>query len=118
MPRLTYTTPSGITVVRTASKAPYKKGLVHLLRQLDTERGAYLSSGYEYPERYSRWDVATVTPPIQIIGRNRTLTFEALNARGEQLVKILSALLGGHAHVRDRHQTDAAVAFELHPLAD
>src|SRR5438309_2767157 len=117
MPRLTYTTPSGITVVRTASKAPYKKGLVHLLRQLDTERGAYLSSGYEYPERYSRWDVATVTPPVQIVGRNRTLTFEALNGRGEQLVKIFSALLGGHPHVKSRSQTHNSVALELHPLA-
>jgi anthranilate synthase len=95
MSQLLYNTPAGITVTRTRSKVPYRRGLQKLLKRLDTERGAYLSSGYEYPERYSRWDVATVTPPLQIIGRNRTLTFEALNERGEQLVKILSALLGG-----------------------
>jgi anthranilate synthase len=118
MSQLVYKTPAGITVTRTHSKVPYRRGLGKLLKRLDSERGAYLSSGYEYPERYSRWDVATVTPPIQIIGRNRTLRFEALNARGEQLVKVLSALLGGHPHVKNRIQTHQAVAFELHPLAD
>src|SRR3954463_6445380 len=118
MSQLVYNTPAGITVSRTHSKVPYRRGLGKLLKRLDKERGAYLSSGYEYPERYSRWDVATVTPPVQIIGRNRTLTFEALNERGEQLVKILSALLGGHPHVKNRIQTHLSVAFELHPLAD
>jgi anthranilate synthase len=118
MSQLLYNTPAGITVTRTSSKAPYRRGLGKLLKRLDTERGAYLSSGYEYPERYSRWDVATVTPPIQIVGRNRTLTFEALNERGEQLVKILSALLGGHPHVKSRSQTHSSVALELHPLAE
>src|SRR3954452_7305730 len=118
MSQLVYKTPAGITVTRTHSKVPYRRGLGKLLKRLDTERGAYLSSGYEYPERYSRWDVATVTPPIQIVGRNRTLTLEALNERGQQLVKILSALLGGHPHVKNRLQTHDSVAFELHPLAD
>src|SRR3954447_15562625 len=118
MSQLLYNTPAGISVTRTGSKVPYRRGLDKLLKRLDTERGAYLSSGYEYPERYSRWDVATLTPPVQIIGRNRTLTFEALNERGRLIVKILSALLGGHPHVKYRVQTHDSVAFELHPLAD
>ena len=50
----------GIRVLRSISKVPYRKGLDHLLRDLDTYRGIYLSSGYEYPGRYSRWDVASV----------------------------------------------------------
>ena len=64
---LQYTTPTGICVSRTVSKAPYKKGLRHLLRELDTHRGIYLSSGYEYPGRYSRWDIASVRPPLEIV---------------------------------------------------
>ena len=44
-----YTTPHGIEVTRTASKANYRRGLKHLLRELDRHRGIYLSSGYEYP---------------------------------------------------------------------
>jgi len=50
-----YTTPHGIEVTRTVSKAGFRRGLTHLLRDLDRHRGIYLSSGYEYPGRYSRW---------------------------------------------------------------
>src|SRR6202020_2461178 len=48
-----YLTPGGISVARTISKVSYARGLAGLLRKLDTQRGIYLSSGYEYPERYS-----------------------------------------------------------------
>ena len=48
-----YLTPGGISVSRTISKVSYARGLAGLLHKLDTQRGIYLSSGYEYPERYS-----------------------------------------------------------------
>ena len=49
MSEYSYRTPHGIAVTRTASKANFRKGLKHLLRDLDRHRGIYLSSGYEYP---------------------------------------------------------------------
>ena len=57
MSTLRYTTPHGITVTRTRSRMPYRRGLDRMLEELDRRRGIYLSSGYEYPERYSRWDI-------------------------------------------------------------
>ena len=57
MRTLQYSTPHGITVTRKVTKTSYRKGLRHLLRELDTFRGIYLSSGYEFPGRYSRWDL-------------------------------------------------------------
>ena len=98
MPTLSYTTPHGITVARTRSKVPYARGLKHILRQLDVKRGVYLSSGYEYPERYSRWDVASVAPPLEIVGRDRTLALKALNERGRVLLALLRPMLEGHSH--------------------
>ena len=62
-----YSTPSGIVVSRSVSKLPYGRGLPALLHKLDTQRGVYFSSGYEYPERYSRWDFAAVAPPLEIV---------------------------------------------------
>ena len=53
MPKLIYKTPGGISVSRQTSSIPYHKGLGPLLDKLDRYRGIYLSSGYEYPERYS-----------------------------------------------------------------
>ena len=113
-----YTTPHGIIVTRSASKIPYARGLGWLLKQLDTKRGAYLSSGYEYPERYSRWDVAAVAPPIEIIGRGRKLEIRALNRRGKVLVALLGDLLRDHPHWRSFEQTEALLTGDLNPLAD
>ena len=98
MSRLEYTTPHGITVLRASSKVPFRRGLRHLLRKLDTHRGIYLSSGYEYPERYSRWDVASLCPPLEIVAWGRRIEFRPLNARGEILNRLLHPLLAGHAH--------------------
>ena len=69
----TYSTPSGIAVTRTISNVSYGQGLKGLLRKMDTQRGIYLSSGYEFPGRYSRWDVGAVAPPIEIIARGRDI---------------------------------------------
>ena len=34
-------------------------------------RAAVLSSGMEYPGRYSRWHLAYVDPPVQIVARGK-----------------------------------------------
>ena len=117
MQQLRYITPHGITVTRSGSKVPYARGLDHILKQLDTKRGAYLSSGYEYPERYSRWDIASVAPPLEIIGRGRRLEFHSLNARGKVLIALLSNLLGEHPHWSSFEQTDTSLSGELKPLS-
>jgi len=93
-----YTSPRGITVTRTASRASFKKGLRHLLRELDRHRGIYLSSGYEYPGRYSRWDVASVCPPLEIIAHDRLVELRPLNLRGEMLNRMLWPVLAEHPH--------------------
>ncbi len=77
-----YTTPAGILVERTFSKISYQRGLESLLRKLDTQRGIYLSSGYEFPGRYSRWDIASLAPPIEIAAQDREVSFRPLNDRG------------------------------------
>src|SRR4051812_35179631 len=82
MSSLRYTTPHGITVTRTTSKVSFARGLDSLLKKLDTSRGIYLSSGYEYPERYARWDVVSMAPPVELVGRDRSIEIRALNGRG------------------------------------
>jgi len=98
MRTLQYSTPHGITVTRTMSKASYRKGLVHLLRDLDASRGIYLSSGYEFPGRYSRWDLASTRPPLEILGFDRRVEFRPLNTRGEILIQMLAPVLRDHPH--------------------
>jgi len=93
-----YFTPSGIAVSRTVSKTPYHRGLHALLHKLDTQRGVYFSSGYEYPERYSRWDFAAVAPPLEIVARGRDLVFRPLNERGKIFNRLIEPVLASHPH--------------------
>lgn len=118
MPQFAYTTPHGITVTRTNSKVPYARGLRHLLKQLDSKRGIYLSSGYEYPERYSRWDVANVAPALEIVARERRLELHALNQRGAVLLCLLDPLMKYHPHRRAYFRKPDSIRLELRPLGD
>jgi anthranilate synthase len=116
MPKLIYKTPGGISVTRQTSSIPYQKGLRALLDKLDRYRGIYLSSGYEYPERYSRWDVASVCPPIEIAATGRDIEFNPLNARGEVLNGMLFRILEGHPHWEQFGFEGPALRGHLKPL--
>jgi anthranilate synthase len=98
MRELRYSTRSGIAVTRVGSKVSFKKGLRSLLKDLDTHRGVYLSSGYEFPGRYSRWDVASTRPPLEIVAVDREVEFRPLNLRGQMLNRMLYPILARHPH--------------------
>src|SRR5260370_9415171 len=91
-----YTTPHGIQVTRSASKTSFRKGLHHLLRDLDQHRGIYLSSGYEYPGRYSRWDIASTCPPLEIVSYDRRVENPPPNPPGVQIVRMFPGLPAAH----------------------
>ena len=116
MPTLRYNTRSGIEVSRTVSRMSFKRGLAHLLSELDRHRGIYLSSGYEYPERYSRWDVTSLCPPLEIVGRGRDIEFRALNERGNVLVELFQAVLKDHPHWESLSLSAGALIGRLKPL--
>ena len=60
---------------------------------MDERRGGVLSSGMEYPGRYSRWHLAYVDPCAEIVARGRRIAVRALNARGEVLLPVLGGAL-------------------------
>jgi anthranilate synthase len=108
MREIGYRTPHGISVSRIASKLPYRKGFGRFLRELDEYRGIYLSSGYEYPGRYSRWDIVSVRPPLELVGFQREVVFRPLNARGVAINRMLATVLRDHPHWDDfRENSDA-----------
>ena len=90
------------------------KGLLH---QLDTHRGFYLSSGYEYPGRYSRWDIASARPPLEIVSFENKVELRPLNTRGEILNRILLPVLEGNPHWESLKVVDSAITGILKPPA-
>lgn len=64
-----------------------------LIDQLNTQRGVYLSSGVEYPGRYTQFDLGFINPPLEIIGYAGKIIFNALNPRGEFLIDFFLEIL-------------------------
>ena len=64
-----------------------------LVDALDERRGVALASSYEYPGRYTRWDMGFVDPPLALEGRGRAFRVSALNERGRVLIPAVEAAL-------------------------
>lgn len=116
MAHLQYSSRSGITVSRSVARTNFDKGLSVLLKKLDRQRGIYLSSGYEYPERYSRWDIASICPPLEIVSWGRDVEIRALNARGAVMVRLLEPVLAPHPHWDSFALTGDILKGRLAPL--
>jgi len=85
-------THGGVRVIRT--EEPFRADDIALVcARADERRGGVLSSGMEYPGRYSRWHLAYVNPCAELVARGRVVTARALNARGEVLLPVLGAAL-------------------------
>src|SRR5213593_1230198 len=91
----TYNTAGGIRVHRTVEEIPIASAIEPVVHALDTHRGVLLASSYEYPGRYTRWDMGFVDPPLVLVTRGRRFSVEALNARGRVLLPPIAAALRG-----------------------
>ncbi|MEY4589443.1 MAG: anthranilate synthase TrpE [Pseudomonadota bacterium] len=90
MPITRYTTTAGIQVSRSIEAVCYDTFVDQLARQLDSQLGCLLSSSYEYPNRYKRWDMGFVNPMLRITSRADCVWIEALNARGHVMLPFLA----------------------------
>ncbi len=85
-----FVTGGGVRVTRIAQ--PFDPDLMGgIASAADRRRGGVLSSGMEYPGRYSRWHMAYVDPCIEIVARGPVITARALNGRGLVLLPVIEA---------------------------
>ncbi|MGD9880877.1 MAG: anthranilate synthase component I [Reyranella sp.] len=90
-----YQTRGGVLVHRDVQELPYPGGTDALARALDRRRGVLLSSSFEYPGRYTRWDTGFADPPLVLEARGRGFSLVALNGRGEILLQVVADHLRG-----------------------
>jgi len=88
-----YLTRGGVAVRRTIEDVPVRNAIEPIVSALDARRGALLASSYEYPGRYTRWDLGFVDPPVALTARGRRFRVEALNPRGRVLLPALARVL-------------------------
>ncbi len=89
-----YDTKGGIRVHREIVVQPYSPADTALADRLDSRRGVLFSSSFEFPGRYTRWDMGFVDPPVMLTARGRNFAVEALNERGRLLLPAMAEHLG------------------------
>ena len=102
MDTIELTTAGGVAITRTAEAfAPAE--LTRIADLVDRRRGGVLSSGMEYPGRYSRWHMAYVNPPVEITTHGRYVTARALNDRGLVILPAIADAMrkAGHEQPAD-----------------
>ncbi|SHJ43279.1 anthranilate synthase, component I [Dethiosulfatibacter aminovorans DSM 17477] len=93
---MNYKTNSKVEIKRKKRPVDFKISRDNLIEDLNTFKGAYLCSSFEYPGRYTRWDLGFVKPPLEIRGNGRKFIINGLNERGKVLVDII------YSHIRLR----------------
>ncbi|MCH7231981.1 anthranilate synthase component I [Glycomyces sp. L485] len=107
----TFHTPAGVKVRRTVADLP-DHDLTSIVAEVEARRGGVLSSGMEYPGRYSRFHLAYVDPAIEVAARGREVTVRTLNARGHLLVDVLADALEA-AGIGETTRSDQEVRVEI-----
>ncbi|HTT81442.1 MAG TPA: anthranilate synthase component I, partial [Stellaceae bacterium] len=105
-----YVTKGGIRVARELAPHPYSPADTALAERLDRRRGVLFSSSFEFPGRYTRWDMGFVDPPLALTARGRSFAVEALNARGRVLLAPIADALAGIAAVDIARTGDDRIA--------
>jgi anthranilate synthase len=97
MQRQSYITKGGIRITREIRTRDYQPADTALAEALDTRRGVLFSSSFEFPGRYTRWDMGFVDPPLVFTARGRRFSIEALNERGRVLLEAVAGSLAGES---------------------
>lgn len=113
MTDLTFRTKGGVTVTRREMRGTYPSDTEALARRLDSHHGVLLSSNYEYPGRYTRWDFGFSEPPILVEARGRDMRIKALNGRGRVLLQIIAPSLEGLEALSDTRIGEDEIAMVI-----
>ena len=92
---ITYVSGGGIAITRTARLEPRADAVELLAAALDERLGVLLTSSFEYPGRYTRWDIGFCDPAFSFTGRQRRFEVRACNERGAVLIPAVASALRG-----------------------
>jgi anthranilate synthase len=110
-----YITAGGIQVYRASIGVDYPHAADETIAALDSQPGVLLSSTYEFPGRYARWDIGFANPPVRISSVDRSVKCDALNVRGEVLLHALRDIFSISDEVSDYQSTNTCVSFDVRP---
>jgi anthranilate synthase len=91
----------------------YSDAITPLLDKLNSHRGALFASSFEYPGRYTCWDIGFYNPPLAMTCAADEIYFEALNSRGATILAMLMPLITSLKHTRLLKTTEHEVHLQI-----
>ena len=113
-----YHTRGGVTVHRVVDDLPVADTIEPVLDALDSRRGALFTSSYEYPGRYTRWDMGFINPPLAVVCRGLDFRVSALNERGALLLPVITAVVQHLPAVASFEIQDEDLSGTIKPTAE
>lgn len=108
-------TAGGVHIEYEQHELIYEQAIEPLLERLDTHRGALFASSFEYPGRYTCWDIGFYNPPLVLICTGAEIRIEALNKRGEVFIAIILSLLSASQDLIIKEQSEKWLNIEVKP---
>jgi anthranilate synthase len=108
-----YLTRGGVRVTRSIEDIPVATAIDPVLEALDAHRGGLFASSYEYPGRYTRWDMGFVDPPLAVTARDRQVRIDALNERGAILLDAVEPALRPLDAVAELSRTGPTISLTV-----
>ncbi|MDD2510091.1 MAG: anthranilate synthase component I [Syntrophomonas sp.] len=100
---LRYSSVGGVNIERRVRSIELKGATEPIIEDIDRQKGALFSSSYDYPGRYSQWDIGFLNPCLELRAWGKNFRIEPLKSSG------LKLLYGLYVELRGLEELDALV---------
>lgn len=83
-----FRTAGGVRGVVLREQLPAETALDAVWKAIDESKGGLFISNYEAPNRYARWDIGFIHPPLEFLCLGRRFAIRALNGEGKRLLTL------------------------------
>ena len=106
-------TQGGLRGTCRTTEIPLDTALDEVWAGVDTCKGGLFVSNFEVPDRYARWDIGFVNPPVEVLLRGRQVVLNALNGEGRRLLPLLAPALREHPHLSGYVENENTLAGQI-----
>lgn len=108
-----FKTSAGIQVEVTVEPIDADSALQDLIEAANTCKAAIFSSGFDYPGRHSRWDIAFCNPAVEFISKKQNFEFIALNEQGVAVLALIANHLKDFSELKEFSVTEQKLSGTL-----